>query len=117
MDTPAPHSKLSAANAVDLAMKGACRRVMSTDRLASDRRRRGPLPVPLRIPSTLSQKESLITVSARHLPVTESARSRHNEAVSMPDIQKFDLREWLVPPILLPLLFGLVVAGAVIVQW
>jgi hypothetical protein len=59
----------------------------------------------------------LITVRARHLPVTESSRSRHNEAVSMPDIQKFDLREWLVPPILLPLLFGLVVAAAVIVQW
>ena len=35
----------------------------------------------------------------------------------MPKIQKFDLRALLVPPILLPLLFGLVVAGAVIVQW
>jgi hypothetical protein len=35
----------------------------------------------------------------------------------MPDIQKFDLREWLVPPILLPLLLGLVVAGTVVVQW
>jgi hypothetical protein len=35
----------------------------------------------------------------------------------MSNIQKFDLRAWLVPPILLPLLFGLVVAGAVIVQW
>jgi hypothetical protein len=44
-------------------------------------------------------------------------RSRHTKAVSMPDIQKFDLREWLVPPILLPLLFGLVVAAAVIIQW
>jgi hypothetical protein len=59
----------------------------------------------------------LITVRARHLPVTESSRSRHNEAVSMSNTQKFDLREWLVPPILLPLLFGLVVAGAVIIQW
>jgi hypothetical protein len=35
----------------------------------------------------------------------------------MSNNQKFDLREWLVPPILLPLLFGLVIAGAVIVQW
>mgnify|MGYP007073116262 CR=1 FL=1 len=60
---------------------------------------------------------ALITVRARHLPVTESLRSRHNKAVSMSNIQKFDLRAWLVPPILLPLLFGLVVAGAVIVQW
>jgi hypothetical protein len=63
------------------------------------------------------ESAALITVRARHPPVTESSRSRHNEAVSMSNIQKFDLREWLVPPILLPLLFGLVVAGAVIVQW
>ncbi len=35
----------------------------------------------------------------------------------MSNIHKFDLRDWLVPPILLPLLFGLVVAGASIVQW
>lgn len=35
----------------------------------------------------------------------------------MPDIQKFDLREWLVPPILLPLICGLVIAGAIIMQW
>jgi hypothetical protein len=59
----------------------------------------------------------MITVRARHLPVTESSRSRHNQAVSMPNIQKFDPRAWLAPPILLPLLFGLVVAGGVIVQW
>ena len=54
-----------------------------------------------------------ITVHAWHLPVTESLRSRH----SMSDIQKFDLREWLVPPILLPLFFGLIIAGAIIIQW
>lgn len=35
----------------------------------------------------------------------------------MPNIQKFDLREWLVPPILLPLFFGVVIAGAVIIRW
>lgn len=35
----------------------------------------------------------------------------------MPDIQKFDLREWLVPPILLPLVLGLVIAGAIIIRW
>jgi hypothetical protein len=35
----------------------------------------------------------------------------------MSDIRKFDLREWLVPPILLPLVLGLIVAGAVIVRW
>jgi hypothetical protein len=35
----------------------------------------------------------------------------------MSTIQKFKLREWLVPPILLPVFLGLLVAGAVIVQW
>jgi hypothetical protein len=35
----------------------------------------------------------------------------------MPGIQKFDLREWLVPPILVPLFLGLMVAGAVVVRW
>jgi hypothetical protein len=35
----------------------------------------------------------------------------------MSDAQKFDLREWLVPPILVPLFLGLMVAGAVIVRW
>lgn len=35
----------------------------------------------------------------------------------MSNVEKFDLRQWLVAPILLPLLFGLVIAGAVIVQW
>ena len=35
----------------------------------------------------------------------------------MPDPQKFNLREWLVLPILLPIFLGLVVAGAVIVRW
>jgi hypothetical protein len=35
----------------------------------------------------------------------------------MPDIQKFTLREWLVPPILLPIFLGLLIAAAVIVRW
>jgi hypothetical protein len=35
----------------------------------------------------------------------------------MSDIKKFDLREWLVPPILLPLVIGLIVAGAVVIRW
>ena len=30
---------------------------------------------------------------------------------------KFDLREWLVPPILLPIFFGLMIAAAVVMQW
>jgi hypothetical protein len=60
----------------------------------------------------------VITVRAWHLPVTEScSRSRRRKAVSMLDNEKFDLREWLVPPILLPLFFGLIIAGAIIIQW
>jgi hypothetical protein len=35
----------------------------------------------------------------------------------MSGIQKFDLREWLVPPILVPLFLGLILAGAVVVRW
>jgi hypothetical protein len=50
--------------------------------------------------------------------VTESLElSPQNGAVVMSGIQKFDFREWLVPPILVPLFLGLIVAGAVIVRW
>jgi hypothetical protein len=38
-------------------------------------------------------------------------------AVSMSTIQKFKLHEWLVPPIMVPVFFGLMIAGAVIIQW
>jgi hypothetical protein len=38
------------------------------------------------------------------------------KAVSM-SIQKFNLREWLVPPILVPAFLGLLIAGAVIIRW
>jgi hypothetical protein len=35
----------------------------------------------------------------------------------MSDNEKFDLRQRFVPPILLPLFFGLIIAGAIIIQW
>jgi len=35
----------------------------------------------------------------------------------MSGIQKFDLREWMVPQILVPLVLGLIVAGAVVLRW
>lgn len=35
----------------------------------------------------------------------------------MSSISKFSIREWLVPPILLPILFALLAASAMIVQW
>lgn len=35
----------------------------------------------------------------------------------MSDIEKFDLGGWLVPPIMVPLFFGFIIAGAIIIQW
>jgi hypothetical protein len=35
----------------------------------------------------------------------------------MSDALKFDLRDWLVPPGLLPIFFALLIAAAVIIQW
>jgi hypothetical protein len=34
----------------------------------------------------------------------------------MSDPGKFDLREWLVPPVLMPIFFVLLIAAAVIIQ-
>ena len=55
---------------------------------------------------TDGEPAALVTVCAWHLSVTESLRSRHNEAVTMSNVQEFDLRERLVPPNLVPLFFG-----------
>jgi hypothetical protein len=38
-------------------------------------------------------------------------------AGSMPHTPKFDFREWLVPPVLLPIFFGLLIAAALVIQW
>jgi len=35
----------------------------------------------------------------------------------MADIQKVDLREWLVSPILVSISLALMIAGAVIIRW
>jgi hypothetical protein len=35
----------------------------------------------------------------------------------MSTIQKVKLRAWFVPPIMVPVFLGLVIAGAVIIQW
>jgi hypothetical protein len=35
----------------------------------------------------------------------------------MSDTPKFNLRDWLVPPVLLPIFFALLIAAAVILQW
>ena len=59
-----------------------------------------------------------ITVHIWLLPVTESSGlPPKGTAVRMSNSQKFDLRGWLVPPILVPLFFGLLIAGSVIIRW
>jgi hypothetical protein len=35
----------------------------------------------------------------------------------MSNINKFSIREWLVPPVLLPIVFVLLVAAAILIQW
>jgi hypothetical protein len=35
----------------------------------------------------------------------------------MSNIDKFSIREWLVPPILLPIFLALLVAAAMFIQW
>jgi len=34
----------------------------------------------------------------------------------MPDIPQFDFREWLVPPVLSPIFFALLIAAAIVRQ-
>lgn len=35
----------------------------------------------------------------------------------MPKIPTFNLREWLVPPVLMPIFLVLLVAAAMVIQW
>lgn len=35
----------------------------------------------------------------------------------MSNIYKFNLREWLVPPVLLPIFLVLLAAAAILIQW
>ena len=35
----------------------------------------------------------------------------------MPDSSKFNFREWIVPPVLLPIFIGLLVGTSVILHW
>jgi hypothetical protein len=32
-------------------------------------------------------------------------------------IPKFKLHEWIIPPVMVPVFLGLMIAGAVIIQW
>jgi len=60
-----------------------------------------------------------ITVRLRPLPVTESIAlpPKPKKAVNMSSISKFSIRDWLVPPKLLPIFLVLLVASAMIIQW
>jgi hypothetical protein len=50
--------------------------------------------------------------------MTESiALPPRQEAVNMSDSPGFNLREWLVPPVLLPVFFLLLVAASMPIQW
>lgn len=54
----------------------------------------------------------------RPLSVTESfALPPRPQAVNMSHVNKFSIREWLVPPILLPIFLVLLVAAAMLIQW
>ena len=35
----------------------------------------------------------------------------------MSGLQKFEFREWLVPPVLLPIFLALLLAAAVMIRW
>ncbi len=35
----------------------------------------------------------------------------------MSNVNKFAVREWLVPPVLLPVFFVLLIAAAMLIQW
>jgi hypothetical protein len=67
---------------------------------------------------TETDNVGLLAAIPSRSPTNAGGMSRLNRTGGhMPDPQKFNLSEWLVPPILLPIILGLVVAGAVIIQW
>ncbi len=35
----------------------------------------------------------------------------------MSNIDRFSVREWLVPPVLLPIFFALLIVVAIVIQW
>jgi hypothetical protein len=59
-----------------------------------------------------------ITARPRQLSVTESvALPPQLTGGHLSNPAKFDLREWLVPPVLLPIFLGLLIAAAIILRW
>jgi len=35
----------------------------------------------------------------------------------MSNIDRSSVREWLIPPVLLPIFFGLLIVAAIVIQW
>ena len=59
-----------------------------------------------------------ITARPGLLSVTESvALPPQPKGGHMSKIPKFNLREWLVPPVLMPIFLVLLVAAAMVIQW
>jgi len=73
------------------------------------------------IPLAIRQAIAIWSVSSRApglLSVTESfALPPKPKGGHMPNFRGFDLREWLVPPVLMPIFLVLLVAAAMVVQW
>jgi hypothetical protein len=62
----------------------------------------------------------MLDITARPWPlsVTESiALPPQPAGGSMPDTPKFDFREWLIPPVLMPIFFALLIAAAAVLHW
>jgi hypothetical protein len=60
----------------------------------------------------------VITARPRLLSVTESiALPPRPRGDQMSNISNFSVREWMVPPVLLPIFFALLIAAAVLIQW
>ena len=74
-----------------------------------------------RLTSLLDDRAATSPISPRApwlLSVTESIALPPcpGKGGQMSDIRKFDVREWLVPPVLLPIFFVLVIAAVAILQ-
>jgi hypothetical protein len=129
MDTAAPNSNHFTLRAVDMVQDGAA----SCDWAAEERTGstyvyhldRSDAACTLTIGFTegisldiVTKRASAAAITAFHWPpsVTESPRTpATRRVVMMPARQPFNLREWLVPPVLAPVL-GLLITAAVIVQ-
>jgi len=81
----------------------------------------GPAPKQITILLAIRQTITIWSISSRApwlLSVTESfALPPKPKGGHMPNFRGFDLREWLVPPVLMPIFLVLLVAAAMVVQW